>query len=399
MQCPVCESTRDKLYCAPCLQEGVNGHTAMKHEIEGQVIAAREKAEQLLKGNPGAPGATEWRELRANVAAAEARVAALRARIARTSDDAQRIRVSTSSTGAIRRRRQTLEDAEHAIPTHEDMAARIATVRQQQREVGKRIIQARKVLVREAVDVFGVQRMRGWEIAGLELPPPDLFRVHPSATINAALVHTIHLLSLLTSYLSLTLPFEPIWPFGVHIGRPVMAPNVPLLATKKFREKKHVLWMSSTAPALARSRKGGFTVLKGSALAAVLARSGSKHRSTLTAFALLAHSIAYLAYTQGVGGIGIADASEDDVTEGVLVSATDVLELIALTAESSDLGVRAHEPGTTQTMRHLGFGLDVNKVVESVLAAERARWGGVPDGTEELSEGWDMLEEEKDEQS
>lgn len=210
-------------------------------------------------------------------------------------------------------------------------------------------------------------------------------------------MNTIHLLSLLTSYLSIALPFEPIWPSGVHIGRPVLAPNVPLLATKKFRQKKHVLWMSSTAPALARSRKGGYALLKGSALAAVLARSGSKHRSTLTAFALLAHSISYLAYTQGVGGIGIADASEDDMTEGVLVSATDVLELIALTAESSDLGVRAHEPGTTQTMRHLGFGLDVNKVVESVLEAERARWGGVPDGAEELSEGWDMLEEDKDE--
>ncbi len=214
--------------------------------------------------------------------------------------------------------------------------------------------------------------------------------------INAALVHTVHLLSLLTSYLSLALPFEPLWLSGEHIGRPVMGPNVPFLGTKKFREKKHILWMSSSAPALARSRKGGFAVLKGSALAAVLARSASKHRGTLTAFALLADSVAYLAYTQGVGGIGIADASEDDVAEGVLVSATNVLELIALTAESSDLGVRAHEPGTTQMLRHIGFGLDVSKVVESVLAAERARWGGTHEGREELSEGWDMIEDEKE---
>lgn len=394
----------------------------MKHEIAGQVATARATAERLLHGGNGAPGAAEWRELRANVAAANSRVAALRAKIERTADNAARselvgmveltpVRASTPPADTIRLRRQMLEDAARSIPTQEDMATRTAAVRQQQREVGKRIIQARKVLVREAVDVFGVQRTRGWEIAGLELPPPDLFRsgflhlwrlltaVHPSAATNAALVHTIHLLSLLTSYLSLALPFEPLWPSGTHIGRPVMGPNVPLLATKKFREKKHILWMSSTAPALARSRKGGFAVLKGSALAAVLARSWAKHRGTLTAFALLAHSIAYLAYTQGVGGIGIADASEEDVAEGVLVSATNVLELIALTAESSDLGVRAHEPGTTQTMRHLGFGLDVNKVVESVLVAERARWGGAPKGREELSEGWDMLEGEKEEQS
>ncbi|CAK9786681.1 hypothetical protein CC85DRAFT_286829 [Cutaneotrichosporon oleaginosum] len=395
MQCPVCESTRDKLYCPPCLQEGVNGHTAMKHEIAGQVATARATAERLLEGGD-APGATAWRELRAAVAAGEARVAALRAKIARVADEAARIRASTASAATVRLRRQTLEDAMRAVPSDEEVAARTAAVRQQQREVGKRIIQARKVLVREAVDVFGVQRTRDWEIAGLELPPPDLFRVHPSATINAALVHTVHLVSLLMSYLSLALPFEPAWPSGTHIGRPVMGPNVPLLATKKFRDRKHVLWMSSTAPALARSRKGGFSVLRGSALAAVLARSASKHRSTLTAFALLAHSVAYLAYTQGVGGIGIADASEEDVAEGVLVSATNVLELIALTAESSDLGVRAHEPGTTQTMRHIGFGLDVNKVVESVLAAERARWGGSDEGQEELSEGWDMLDEEKD---
>lgn len=226
--------------------------------------------------------------------------------------------------------------------------------------------------------------------------------------INAALVHTVHLLSLLTGYLSISLPFVPLWPPPLelpHVGRPVMVPNLPLVNTKKYREK-HPLWMSSTAPAIAKSRKGGYVPLKGSALASVISRSYHKHRNTLTAFALLAHSVAYLAYTQGVGGIGIpnryAERESDDDDEyplpapsGVLVSATNVLELIALTAESSDLGVRAHEPGTTQTMKHLGFTLDVAKVVEKVLSAESARWGGIPGAEkEELSEGWDMLEKD-----
>ena len=39
-------------------------------------------------------------------------------------------------------------------------------------------------------------------------------------------------------------------------------------------------------------------------------------------------------------------------------------------------------------MRHLGFGLDVSKVVESVLDADATRWGGG-----EQDEGWDMVEE------
>jgi ubiquinone biosynthesis protein UbiJ len=62
----------------------------MKHDLAGQVATARAHAERLLEGSPGVPGAAEWRELRANVAAAEARVAALRAKIARTAEEAAR---------------------------------------------------------------------------------------------------------------------------------------------------------------------------------------------------------------------------------------------------------------------------------------------------------------------
>lgn len=211
MQCPCCEITRRELYCASCLQEGyvrarstsswstdvtngsVNGHTAIKHDLAGQVAQARTHAERLLTGPIDGPagelaGAEAWREMRANVATAEARVAVLRERIAKASEEAERseltdpgcqltaVRASTLSSSAIRQRREKLDAAVQAVPSVADMNARIVAVRQQQREVGKRIIQARKVLVREAVDVFGVQRTKGWEIAGLELPPPDHFR-------------------------------------------------------------------------------------------------------------------------------------------------------------------------------------------------------------------------------
>lgn len=166
-----------------------------------------------------------------------------------------------------------------------------------------------------------------------------------------------------------------------------------------------MLWMSSSSPAIAKSRKGGAVVaMKQTQLAAVLDKSWRKHRATLTSFALLAHSVAYLAFTQGVSGIGIPNAAEgrgdsDDEypypsASDVLVSATSVLELIALTAESDELGVRAHEPGTSNTISHLGFGLDVSKVVATVLEAEDARWGArhSTERHEELSEGWDLLE-------
>lgn len=81
----------------------------------------------------------------------------------------------------VRSRREVLEVARRGRLSHDDLRAQIALVRQQQREVGKRIIQARRVLVREVIDVFGVQEVQRrhgmvWEIAGMEFPAPERFR-------------------------------------------------------------------------------------------------------------------------------------------------------------------------------------------------------------------------------
>lgn len=243
-------------------------------------------------------------------------------------------------------------------------------------------------------------------------------------SINAAFMHTIHLLALLTRYLSIEVPFEPTpqAPLElVHVGRPAMKANVPFLSTSKWREK-HVLWMSSTASLAGQLKKTSNSAARQAAVAGILAKSYKKHRASLTAFALLAHSVAYLAYTQGVPGIGLRDDgsrgdSEDEdenmggggggagaggaggqmtAASGVLVQPTAVLELISLLAESPTLGCRAHAPGTSDVLRHMGFGLDVKKVVATVLAAEDQRWGVRPgqEGKEELSEGWDLLDVE-----
>lgn len=170
--------------------------------------------------------------------------------------------------------------------------------------------------------------------------------------INAAIGHTVHLFLLILRYLSITPPFVVSYPRQTHVGRPFLRANTPLLNTTKFREKA-ILWMSSTA----QKRDS---------------RASLKHRHFLTAFALLSHSIAYLAWTQGVEGVGVG-------TIDVGVSATAVLELLQRIAHSPTLGMRSHEPGTA-TLGHLGFSLDVNAVVDYVTRDE-----------DEVEHGWDIV--------
>jgi hypothetical protein len=132
----------------------------------------------------------------------------------------------------------------------------------------------------------------------------ELNPVQDATRINAALQHTCHLLDLLTRYLFIALPFDP--------GRRIL-PNLPFVRTTKYRDKNY----------LTLSRKN--------------------QRNFFASYALLAHSVAYLAWMQGV--------QEEDL-------ATNLYDLVHSSArERSHLGVRS-----------LGFSLDVNDVVGQVLA-------------------------------
>lgn len=124
---------------------------------------------------------------------------------------------------------------------------------------------------------------------------------------------------------------------------------MPFLNTTKFRDR-YVLWLSN-------SRQG--------------AKANEKYRHFLTAFALFAHSIGYLAWSQGVEGIGVDGP-------GVRISVTSILQLLDETTRAVHLGVRAHEPGTS-LLNHLGFSLNVLQVVESVTGPEE-------------DQGWDMVD-------
>lgn len=188
--------------------------------------------------------------------------------------------------------------------------------------------------------------------------------------INAALAHTVHLLSLITRYLSIALPFQP-YQAVPHIGRPRMKANSPFVSTTRFQDEP-VLWMSSTArPDTADKPK-----------------SQIKQRRFLTALGLLAHSIGYLAHTQGVVGVGIPD----DRQPLPPLPVWSLLQMIDAMAQSTQLGTFSHDPGGSRTSPHLLYGLDVAKVVGAIVRAEERRWGVHRLDASDLSDGWDLME-------
>lgn len=118
-------------------------------------------------------------------------------------------------------------------------------------------------------------------------------------------------------------------------------------------------------------------------------KSQLKQRRFLTAYGLLAHSIGYLAHTQGVVGVGIPHPSQP---EDVKIAIWSILELISSLATSPRLGEFSHEPGGHTTAPHLLYGLDVGQVVGSILRAEERRWGAHRLDASDLSEGWDLVD-------
>ncbi|WVF66733.1 hypothetical protein IAT40_001475 [Kwoniella sp. CBS 6097] len=522
-RCPWCQLQQHPLFCTSCLQESISMYKKTLRNIRTAIDESTQKSKILLAGgqvvqatpSPGpiprlkalalagpSRGVNAWRQLRADVADKERRCAQLKKDIAEREARISRARTAVAESSITLRRANLFKVKSQSSPVIA-LQNDIKRYRIRQAEVSSKILKARSVLVKEAVAIFRIrQRSTGeWEIATLVLPSPEAFRLFPSVNINAALSHTIHLLSLLTTYLSITLPFIPTPPPPLekrHIGRPLMRANTPFVGTTKWRDR-NVLWMSSTASIASKvktsstgsrdSRKsikanppqGSMAMATSTLLSmtsnmslqssklfaaqpqpsitAVLEKSMNKHRQFLTSFALLSFSVAYLAWSQGVMTVGILDRGGDgenlrakdkdrnkdkdkdkedsddenpymfngfskprppsrtqsrqsstptptptptpsnsnsNSNSSTMISATSILELIAALAGSPGLGRKTHEPGTSHVVQHLGFGLDVAKVVQSVLSAEEGRWGTRKDdgSGEELSEGWDLLDAE-----
>ncbi|WVQ77794.1 hypothetical protein IAR50_007484 [Cryptococcus sp. DSM 104548] len=439
-RCPCCQLDQHPLYCASCLREGIALHNELLNNLQTRIDAIVSQSAGLLESGTHPAGSSRqksrgvnsWRELKAEVADRERRCARLKRKIAEKEKAAEEARKRVAHSTAPQRRETLSQVKAHSSPATY-LQQSINRTRMRQQDTTARIIHARQVLVREAVAVFGLcARPSGeWEIAGLVLPDPERFRLHSSYNINAALLHTIHLLSLITSYLAIDLPFLPLPPPPLekpHIGRPLIKPNLPFVSTTKWRDK-HVLWMSSTASIASKLKSRGDAgagagestaeLLSNPTIAGIVAKSGSKQKQFLTSFALLAFSVAYLAWSQDVAGVGIKDTDEPSPTESddetfpnlrprhrprpesrtdsaVLISATSILNLIHATALSPTLGHKSHAPGGVRQLLHMGFGMDVAKVVGMVLKAEDVKWGGGGSGRGDegqvLSEGWDMLD-------
>ncbi|KIR25881.1 hypothetical protein I309_05321 [Cryptococcus deuterogattii LA55] len=367
INCHCCQLTQKALYCPACLREGITLHKELLQNLQTRLSTIRQHSQKLLTAaenettHQAGRGLNAWRELRSDVASCEARCHQIKMDIAQrqAAISACRKRIAENN---LRDRRESLSMLKSKPSPALSLRASIKQVHSQQQVITSRIIHARRVLVREAVNVFGVrQRSSGdWEIAGIPLPDPEFFRVYPSSSINAALSHVIHLVSLITTYLSVSLPFVPMPP------PPFYHPH-----------------------------------------------------QLLVSFALLSFSIAYLAWSQDVPGIGIrGDVNDNDdvgvlfdeeskipqgqsvsakcsATETALISPASILRLIHAIAQSPTLGHRSHDPGGARTLKHLGFGLDVSKLVSTILRAEELQWdvkGDAEEGDDILSEGWDLLD-------
>lgn len=269
----------------------VDQQRSLKSQLSDQInIATRRCAVQEQ-------AAARWRILRAEIALQESRVANLKQRLAvRISYSTKQVPRSTTKVSAL-----------------SATSKRIAQIQTQQLIVNHRTAAARQVLVREASAVMGLEKSK---IAGLPLISAGEMKrkfiinlaetkVQNAIRINASLLHTCHILDLFTRYLFIALPFEP------SGGR--IKSNLPFVASTKFRDKN----------TLTLTRK--------------------HQRAFYTSYALLLHSVAYLAWTQGI-------------EEGDL--ATNLYSI----AHGRAVGRKSH-----LGMRSLGFSLDVHDVVEQVL--------------------------------
>jgi len=310
---------------------------------------------------------------------------------------------------------------------------------QQLAALSDRITRARVGLIQELVEVFDIVQVGGrpavggmkgakgeWSIGGLILPVPGDVRRYPPQYINAAVMHTIHFINLLSFYLGVKLPFEIKWSGnGLGVGTPMIGSGSGTDSGGWSRwSTKHPLHLSSehsgsaTPPIPANTisteqdLRSSVSVspespvdssvlhskmMSASAMPVIVdhpattvdpgSYGDTSNESFTTAFAMLRYNVCYLAYTQSV-----------DIP---LSQAGDVLSNLWAVCCSNDLGRRSH--ATTPTLpppTPPTFPLDFPLLLQATTASATRlrpikpskRHGKRREGTiVEEEEGWDLM--------
>ncbi|GHJ85656.1 hypothetical protein NliqN6_2058 [Naganishia liquefaciens] len=225
MECGGCHQPRKDLFCARCLTQGLKKHTEANQILTTQLNASRTRSDRILNGaSSSSRGLDADRVL-------SARVSQLATQNTLLEEEVQRQREACKKKGqALRARRETVLARRKALAgafarkgEERNLVAEIADTRRATLVLGQRLQHARRVLVCEAIDIFGVKRTQGevggkgkrtaddWEIVGLTMPLPQSFTEYSSVHLNAVFEHLIHLLITITGYLDLSVPFAPQW--------------------------------------------------------------------------------------------------------------------------------------------------------------------------------------------
>lgn len=261
MECGGCHQSRKDLFCARCLKQGqvrqvsyhkrhahillfrLKKHTEANQILTTQLKASRTRSERILNGAPSSSRSLDAdRAITARVSQLATQNALLAKEVQRQRDACkERSRMLRARKEEVIQRRKALALAAARNGPERDLAAKIEETRRARLLLGQRLRHARRVLVLETIDIFGVRRApkedakgKGkmvaddWEIVGLTMPPPERFIgeifsaimsifladqqiEYPSGHINAVFEHLVHLLVTISEYLDIILPFTPQW--------------------------------------------------------------------------------------------------------------------------------------------------------------------------------------------
>ncbi len=228
-------------YDAECAAVSFTSHANATSVLSTQLALSRTRCERILSGTAGpadeVASVLRSKSRRRGLAAeriVRAEVCALEAHNERLGQEVQQLEATlTSRWGELRDRRADVQRRRLAMQSHQGgqdpevhlLRSALSTLRQQTAETHAHLVAARRILVQEVVDVFGIIRTSSsrkaalehpetadrHSIAGLDMPSPRRFGAYSSTHVNGTLQHLVHLLSLLADYLGIVLPFRLHW--------------------------------------------------------------------------------------------------------------------------------------------------------------------------------------------